>query len=614
MAHSQATVAVTVLIANKPIPWPFKSLELSQSSFTHHELAVTVALDIEGQEEKKLFLSMSKFQDTLGKSLTVTVVPTDEYVTKQEKLEFVGIINNVSFENDVEKINCVTFHAKSPTWLIDHNKINHFWEKQSLSGVLNDITGKYSIEKGDFKPPSGTPPFLVQFGETDWQFLCRLSSREGKWLYYDGRKLNLDKAKSKNTHNLDWVKHVGLFNLKVNVDHLDYRADVYHEGGKQQYFTDSTKGSASTDLSKLTRKAHSVSKLDFKGKSADSFPQHTDAEDKVVKYLVNRKQAKIGSLVNCNVQSNVPSIKVGDTVKIAGMKDFCGTYFVTEIKHIIDGGNRYYNNFVAVPLEIAHPAWRQPVTKTPPMQAGVVTDNKDPDGRYRVKVQLNYTDENGTQLETPFLRVVTQHAGGDHGSYFLPEIGDEVLVGYERDNPEMPIVLGNLWNGKVKPDKKTVNNDNYFKAIYTKGGNRIEIGDEGGKESIKIINSSKNTITLECDGPKITMHTEGDLLIDAVKNISIKAGENFKIEAGKALDIKAGTNITTMAKKDISVKGQNMDLKAKSDYKLAAMKVTEKANANFETSAGSQMKSSGAMVDISGSAKVTVKGAIIQLN
>lgn len=607
MSNSKSTVNVTVMIANKPITWPFKSLELAQSSFEHHQLAVTVALDVEGQEKNKQFLSISDFQDALGKSITVKIEPADEYVSSAETLEFVGIVNNVSFENDVEQINRVTFQAKSPTWLLDQAKKNRFWEEEDLSGVIKGIVGNYSIETGDFKPPSGTVPFLVQFAETDWKFLCRMCARESKWLYFDGKKLAIDAAKSKNTHSLDWAKNIGSFDLKMNIKQFDYRADIYQESGKQTHFTDSTKGSASTDFSKLTRKAASVSKSSFKEKSADLFPEHAETEDKIIKFLVSKKQSRIGELVLCNVQSNMPSIKVGDTVKVVDMKDFSGTYFVSEIRHTVRDGNSYYNEFVAVPLEIAHPSWKYPSTKIPQMQAGVVTDNKDPESRYRVRVKLNYTDDTGTQLETPFLRILTPHAGTSYGTYFLPDIGDEVMVGFERGNPEKPVVMGNLWNGQVKPESAVYNDDNNYKAIYTRGGNRIDIGDEGGKEYIKITNAANNSLFFECDGPKITMHTEGDLEIDAVKNIKMKAGENFSIEAGKNFSVKSGKATEFKV-------GSEAKIEATNDCTVKANNIKQSAQMNHETKAGMSNKAEGMMVDISGNTSVKVQGAIIQLN
>jgi type VI secretion system secreted protein VgrG len=607
MSHANSTVNVTVMIANKEITWPLMSVELSQASFDHHEAAVTVATDIEAIEEEKRFLSLSEYQDALGKSLTVKIEPADEYVSSSEKLEFVGVVTNISFENDVDQINRVTFHAKSPTWLMDRSKTNKFWEDSDLSGIVNGIVGNYNIEKGEFKPTSGQHHFVVQFGETDWAFVSRLCSRDSKWLYYDGSKLVIDVAKSKNTHNLSWVKHIGAFDLKMNVKNLETRSDVYYEGNKQDFFTDSTKGASSTDFSSLTRQAHSVSKSNLKDKSFEPFPQHTDTEDKAVKYLVAKKQSEVGQLVTCMVQSNVPSIKIGDTVKVEGMKDFSGTYFVTEVKHTVAEGNSYSNEFAAVPLETAHPSWKAPATKIPQMQAAVVTDNKDPDSRYRVRVKLNYTDAESAQLETPFLRVITPHAGGSYGNYFLPDIGDEVLVGFERDNPEVPVVIGNLWNGQVKPESGLVNDSNNYKAIYTRGGNRIDIGDEGGKEFVKITNSDKNTIFLECDGPKITIHTEGDLEIDAKKNITMKAGEDFKIEAkgNFSMDTKKAASFSS---------SQKTSMEAKADFSVKGMNVKTNANANLESKAGGQHKTNGAMVDINGSSMVNVKGAIINLN
>ncbi|MFH2057156.1 MAG: phage baseplate assembly protein V, partial [bacterium] len=616
MSKSKSTVKATVLIDNKEIEWPFRELELVQKAFDHHEAAVTVALDIPDQEEKKKFVALDDFQSALGKSLTIKIEPADEYVSVGEVLEFVGTVYHVSFENDVERINRVTFHAFSPTKFMDHEKINHVWHEQKLDSTVKGIIGKYSqVEQGEIKMTSDEVPYLVQFKETDWKFLCRLFSRESIWLYYNGRKLVGSTAKSTDTHTLNWEKNIGSFDLKMKIDHLEHRTEVYWEGAKEQQFSDSTKGSSSTDFSKLTRQAHQVSKSTFKGKSAQIFPQHAQATSEVTKYMVNQSQAQIGGLVHAEVQSNMPSIKIGDTVKIEGMKDFCGTYFVTEITHNISEGNDYSNEFTAAPLETAHPEWKAPATEMPQLQVAEVIDNVDPDNRYRVKVKLNYTDENDQQLETPWLRVLTDHAGDNHGSYWLPEIGDEVLVGFERDNPEVPVVLGALWNGTDTPDAAYPEDNDNYKAIYTKGGNKIEISDEDGKQYIKFTNSDKNLMYFECDGPKITMHTDGDIAIDAKKNISVKAGGDYSLEAtnisvkaSNNITVEAGAEIKETATANIKMKGANVKIEADSTIHNKSM------GFKAEASMGAEVKCGGSSVCLTPAAIFIVGGPLVNIN
>ena len=77
-----------------------------------------------------------------------------------------------------------------------------------------------------------------------------------------------------------------------------------------------------------------------------------------------------------------------------------------------------------------------------------VTDNKDPKGLARVRVRLPWQDGN---QESYWARLAMPMAMSDRGVYFLPEVGDEVLVGFEKGHPTHPCVLGSLWNGQNKP-------------------------------------------------------------------------------------------------------------------------------------------------------------------
>jgi uncharacterized protein involved in type VI secretion and phage assembly len=182
------------------------------------------------------------------------------------------------------------------------------------------------------------------------------------------------------------------------------------------------------------------------------------------------------------------------------------------------------------------------------------------------------------------VRVLTPHAGEKKGFFCLPEVDDEVLIGYEQGNPSLPLVLGSLYNGKdVPPVDHPVGwkgADNNLKLFRTKSGNEIYFDDGSGSEAIVIVQKdSKNSITLTLDGPKIVIESQGDISLSG-KNISLestsgditlksaagikvessqdtefKAGGNLKSEGGMNYNIKAGMNATVEGGAIVTVKG-----------------------------------------------------------
>jgi phage baseplate assembly protein V len=133
----------------------------------------------------------------------------------------------------------------------------------------------------------------------------------------------------------------------------------------------------------------------------------------------------------------------------------------------------------------------------------VVVDVIDPDREGRVKVQFPWFDE---EMVTEFCRVCQIYAGNGYGAFFVPEVGDEVLVGFVHGDMRMPVVLGGLYNGQDKPpsDRQKAKDQKLFR---TKAGHELVFDDHDRKVTLK----SKGGHTLELDdaGQTVTLTTAG---------------------------------------------------------------------------------------------------------
>jgi len=141
--------------------------------------------------------------------------------------------------------------------------------------------------------------------------------------------------------------------------------------------------------------------------------------------------------------------------------------------------------------------------------------------------------------------MVTPYAGADKGFYFIPEIEEEVLVGFEGGNAERPFILSAGFNTSAK--SPFADKDNTIKAIKTRSGHIIELNDENGAESITIIDKNENIITIDTANNNIKIAALETLVLDA-KNIEISASENISVGAGKNISSSAGENSNLFAK------------------------------------------------------------------
>lgn len=132
----------------------------------------------------------------------------------------------------------------------------------------------------------------------------------------------------------------------------------------------------------------------------------------------------------------------------------------------------------------------------------LVTDIKDPDGQGRVRVKLPWSpDGAGGQGYEAWARIATLFAGNKRGSWFIPDVDDEVLVAFEHGDPRRPYVLGGLWNGSDKPPESMDGGGrNNRKVIKSRNGVTVTLDDEDGRESLKLETPGGQKLTMK-DGP-----------------------------------------------------------------------------------------------------------------
>lgn len=130
---------------------------------------------------------------------------------------------------------------------------------------------------------------------------------------------------------------------------------------------------------------------------------------------------------------------------------------------------------------------REP-SKAPGMVSGIVLENYN--DKYPGMVKVEYGAGEKGKNKSGWIPVASFYAGKEHGAYFLPEIGSEVLVAFILGNWDKPVVIGSLWNKQSPIPKGIPEKKNFNKTIKTKGGDQILFSDEDKKQSIEITTPS----------------------------------------------------------------------------------------------------------------------------
>jgi uncharacterized protein involved in type VI secretion and phage assembly len=179
---------------------------------------------------------------------------------------------------------------------------------------------------------------------------------------------------------------------------------------------------------------------------------------------------------------------------------------------------------------------------------GVVTQNQDPEGLCRVKVRFPWHEK---QSESYWARLVMPMAGDDRGFVTIPEVGDEVLVAFEREDLRFPYVLGALWNGKDKPPRHNDDGSN-DKRIFQSRKKHYLLFDDGAQGVVELKHEKGRKVTLDDNGfvvqdergnqVKVDSNS-GSMTIETTGQLSIKAA-SIKIEATTTLELKANATLT----------------------------------------------------------------------
>ena len=262
-----------------------------------------------------------------------------------------------------------------------------------------------------------------------------------------------------------------------------------------------------------------------------------------------------------------PKIKSGGQVKVDGVgQKFGGTFTVSSVTHIYRGGSGYESHFkisgrsARTLLELIRPPEDRDWSNS--LVVGLVTNNNDPEGMGRVRVKYPSLSDSE---ESAWARIATPSAGNARGLLMMPQVQEEVIIGFEHGDTRRPIVVGSLFNGRDKP------------------------GDE-------LLQNKDGTFSL-LSNEKIHQHSK--------KDFEIKSDQNLVIEITKDEKAKVAGNLTSEVTGNANLKAQQYTVEAGSSMTVKGVSVTVEASASLTLK--------GATVDIQGSGPVNIKGAIINL-
>lgn len=419
--------------------------------------------------------------------------------------------------------------------------------------VLRALAGRASVPLGRIEDPGIVHPTLQQVGVSDWAFLHDRARTLGYTLAMRDGRLDFapppaaDDAPEPGGYEasdpLQLVLGRNLVSFRLSLSAATQVGSVEVRGW------DPTRRGAVVGRSGPRAAVASASADPQRLASAVGSPEHarlrasftTQAE---VDAAAAAAAEDIGaaSVEADGVAAGDPALRAGRAISVGRVgTDFEGRYVLTSTRHQIDARG-YRTRFTISGRRdsslagLLHGMAAGERRRMPSVATGIVSNVDDPDGHGRVKVHLPWL---GDEIESDWLRATQLLAGPGHGAAFLPEVGDEVLIAFERGDAHRGFVLGALFNGvdTAAVDGAPVASGRVLqRGISTPGGHKLVFVD-GGAET-RVVLGSGGELTLEASrGLKLT--AGGDLEVEATGNLKLRANRGVAIDAGGGVvDIK----------------------------------------------------------------------------
>lgn len=438
---------------------------------------------------------------------------------------------------------------------------------------------------------------LVQYYCTDWDFLVSRAEVNGLLVIADDGKLHVKAPQTSGEAILSVTWGMDLIEFHAEIDARGQLSSVEAVAWdpKTQATATATEGPATLNAQGNLKSGALAQVI---GLGTFTLQTATVLEKTALTAWAKAQQVRAGLARIRGRMKFQGSAKaaVGTLIEVAGVGErYNGPVFVGGLEHEIADGNWLTEVQIGLPAtwfaerpDLLAPGAAGLLPAADGLQIGVVIKlDGDPKGEQRIQVKVPVLS---ATTEGVWARLTQYYASKDFGAFYIPEIGDEVVLGYFNNDPSNPVILGSLYSSNRAPPY-TITKENDIKSLVTRSKTKIEINDADKIVTIttpannKIVISDKDKSILLSDqtGNTVTMNTSG---------IALASPKDIKLTATGSISLEATNAISLTAQADLTAKGLN---------------VTAQANVAF-TGKGA------ATAELSASGVTTVKGAMVMIN
>ncbi len=575
---SNDVISYTILSEGNEIPHAFELVSIQTNSEVNR-INTAVLIFKDGSPADEEFELSNQEEFVLGNQIEIKL----GYAQNNECV-FKGVIVKHKIGARGQQSYLEVFCKDKSYVLTNTQKCTVFLEKTD-GDIIEDIVSEAGLES-EVETTSFVHSQMVQYNSTNWDFIINRAESNGQIVIGTKGKLKTQKPEVKETADLELVFGATIIDFETELDATFQEEELVSRSW--DYSTGEALENVMNveDLSKVGNLSSNSIATATGFDKAESFLSALNKSEELEKVAEaeqqRRRLSKMRGSLSCQGTSTV---EAGCTISLNGLGNrFNGNVFVSGVSHVMRGGDwithlqlglsekNHLEKFKPMPKSAFN------IPRTHGLEIGKVVDLDDPDGEFRVQVEMPVFNNEGKV----WARVAQPDAGNERSLFIRPEIGDEVVLGFLNNDPRYPIILGGVHSSN-SPSPIEQNSENNEKGFVTRSNLKLIFNDD--EKSILVETPGGNSVVLSDQDESIKMTDQhGNKIVMDQSGISIQSAGEVSISSSGETEIKAGS--------DVNIEGINVNASAQAQFKA-------------EGSAGAELSTSGSAV---------VKGSIVQIN
>mgnify|MGYP001023792581 CR=1 FL=1 len=539
----------------------FKSLRIDQSTGAHHHFDLTVDLESGGNRQVH---NISSSKEWLGKDIIVKAA---------NKPFFCGIVTNIELHRDGSDFGCIQVSGYSSTYRMETAPSCYSWNDRSIGDVVKSLCSDGKVQLALNAAHKKQLDYICQYEESDFDFVRRLALQYQEWMYYDGLKLVFGKPRRlPDPIKMEFGTSLSSLNIGLQTLARPEQVFTFHSGANREMDRKTPDKAYGHD--RMAGDAFRAALPSYPKAARQYSIQRVSSINDLENYVLLKQAAETAETHYVTAESQDPRLHVGSVISLYSSflkgvgnlsQESLGDFIIIEMTHEVSESCYYKNRFKAIPgtvMSLPNPKVEMPLAET---QMATVLSNADPHGEGRVQVRMNWQTDN---MRTSWVRVMTPDGGGskdvksNRGFVFIPEVGDQVLLGFRHGGPARPYVMGSLFNGMTG---KGGFDSNHKKSLTTRSGSTVTFDDTA--HTILLQTTRANKIFVDELNGTITISSAEEVNVNT-KNVNINASENMNVNVGKNFTMQVGEQSSVSIEKDssVSVNGNAMQNVGKDNH------------------------------------------------